>query len=304
MSVDGDTALIGAPYVDVDGKTDQGAAYIYYRNRGGPNAWGQVAKLTAPDGGVRHLFGTVALNGDTAVVGAPFARGSYLGTAYIYYRNQGGPDAWGLVAELIASGSAYADFYGGAVAVDGDTLLIGASQSWMGPGVVYVYYRNQGGPDAWGEVTKFIASDGGGNEYFGGAISLDGDTAVIAAPYAPRDGPTARQGKVYIFYRNRGGPNAWGEVVKLTTPDAAAWGHFGYSVSLSGDTTVVGALDNRIQNQSGRGIRLLPKPGRTRRLGPGGEAHPRQRTEPPVLWHRSRQRRHRFGWRLLRWRLL
>ena len=251
VAIDGDTAIAGAPYTDVDGKTDQGAAYIYYRNRGGPNAWGQVAKLTAPDGGVRHLFGTVALDGDIAVVGAPFARGNYLGTTYIYYRNQGGPDAWGLVAELIASGSAYADFYGGAVAIDGDTLLVGANQSWMGPGVVYVYYRNQDGPDAWGEVATLTASDGSRNEYFGDAVTLDGDTAVIAAPYAPSTGDKARQGKVYIFYRNQGGPDAWGEVAKLTTPDAAAWGHFGYRVSLSGDTTVVGALFTRNPNQQG-----------------------------------------------------
>ncbi len=242
VAIDGDTAIAGAPYADVDGKTDQGAAYIYYRNRGVPNAWGQVAKLTAPDGGVGDYFGTVAINGDTVVVGAPFARGSYLGAAYIYYRNQGGPDAWGLVAELIASGSAWADFYGGSVAIDGDTLLISATQSWMGPGVVYVYYRNQGGTDAWGEVAKITASDGARDEYFGGAVTLDGDTAVVSAPYAPREGYMARQGKAYVFYRDQGGPDAWGEVAKLTASDAAAWDLFGNQmVSLSGDTVIIGS---------------------------------------------------------------
>ena len=47
VTINGDTAIIGAPYADVGGNTDQGAAYIFYRDRGGPGAWGQVAKLTA-----------------------------------------------------------------------------------------------------------------------------------------------------------------------------------------------------------------------------------------------------------------
>jgi hypothetical protein len=251
VSLEGDTAIVGAPYADVDGIADQGAAYIYYRNRGGPDAWGQVAKLTASDGATYELFGSVALSGDTAVVGAPFAGGGYHGRAYVYYRNQGGPDAWGQVAILTASDGAYGDFYGGAVAVDGDTIMIGANQWWLKPGAVYVYYRNQGGPDAWGQVAKLTASDGGGNEYFGGAVALDGDTAVIAAPMAPGDGAMAQQGAVYVFYRDQGGPDAWGEVTKLTTPDAIAWGAFGSRVSLSGDTTVVGSLPTRNQNQQG-----------------------------------------------------
>jgi hypothetical protein len=251
VSISGDTALIGAPYADIGSNPDQGAAYIYYRNRGGPDAWGQVVKLTASDGATYELFGSVALSGDTAVVGAPFAGGGYHGRAYVYYRNQGGPDAWGQVAILTASDGAYGDFYGGAVAVDGDTIMVGANQWYTKPGAVYVYYRNQGGPDAWGQVAKLTASDGAGNEYFGGAVALQGDTAVIAAPMAPKDGPTAQQGKVYIFYRNRGGPDAWGQVVTLATPDAVAWGAFGFSVSLSGDTTVVGSLPTRNQNQQG-----------------------------------------------------
>ena len=251
VSISGDTALIGAPYADIGSNPDQGAAYIYYRNRGGPDAWGQVVKLTASDGATYELFGSVALSGDTAVVGAPFAGGGYHGKAYVYYRNQGGPDAWGQVAILTASDGAYGDFYGNAVAVDGDTIMIGANQWASQPGAVYVYYRNQGGSDAWGQVAKLTASDGGGDDWFGGAVALQGDTAVIAAPYAPRDGPTARQGAVYVFYRNQGGPDAWGQVVKLTTPDAIAWGAFGSSVSLSGDTTVVGSLPTRYQNQQG-----------------------------------------------------
>ncbi len=251
VSLDGDTAIIGGPEADVGGNINQGVAYIYYRNRGGPDAWGQVVKLTAPDGAAYDRFGTVALSGDTAVVGAPFFGGYYNGKAYVYYRNQGGPDAWGLVAELTASGGAAYDFYGGAVAIDGDTLLVSATQSWAGPGVVYVYHRNQGGSDAWGEVARFTASDVSRDEYFGGAVTLDGDTAVVAAPYAPRDGEMARQGAVYVFYRDQGGPDAWGQVAKLTTPDAAAFAHFGYSVSLSGDTTVVGALYTRNPNQQG-----------------------------------------------------
>jgi hypothetical protein len=260
VSLDGNTAIAGAPYTDVDGRAEQGAAYVYYRDQGGPNAWGQVARLIASDGEAYDYFGSVALSGDTAVVGAFKATVNgqwWQGAAYVFYRNQGGPDAWGQVAKLTASDGAATDFFGAAVAVDGDTIMVGANQWYSKPGAVYVYFRNQGGQDAWGQVVKLTASDVGGNEYFGGAVTLDGDTAVIAAAYTPSGGDKPLQGAAYVFYRNQGGPDAWGEVAKLTASDAAAWDLFGNQVSLSGDTVIIGSPKADVNGNTDQGAAYI-----------------------------------------------
>ena len=96
VTLSGDTAIIGAPGADVVGNTDQGAAYVFYRDQCSPDAWGQVAKLTAADGLRDDYFGSsVSVDGDAAVVGARYAEvgGEPKGAAYAFYRDQGGADA-------------------------------------------------------------------------------------------------------------------------------------------------------------------------------------------------------------------
>ena len=63
--------VVGAPLADTANGADEGVAYLYYRNSGGADAWGEVAKLTPSDGAVEDYFGwSVAVSGDTVVVGA------------------------------------------------------------------------------------------------------------------------------------------------------------------------------------------------------------------------------------------
>ena len=95
MSVSGDTAVIGANLADVGGNWYQGAAYAFYRNLGGADAWGQVAKLTAADGAGGDWFGdSVSVSGDTALVGAYAASGPrpVQGAAYVHALPPGAAD--------------------------------------------------------------------------------------------------------------------------------------------------------------------------------------------------------------------
>ena len=118
------------------------------------------ARLTAFDGADKDLFGaSVAMSGDTVVVGAFNADGggSNRGAAYIYARNQGGTDNWGLVKKLTSSDIADDDWFGGAVAIDGDTVVVGASGedgAGLDRGAAYVFARNQGGANNWGQVEE------------------------------------------------------------------------------------------------------------------------------------------------------
>ena len=124
VAVSGDTAIIGA-FGDDDKGDYSGSAYIFVRVAGG--TWSQQAKLTAADGTAGDYFGSsVAVSGDTAVIGADGDddKGDYSGAAYIFVRAAGG--TWSQQAKLTAADGAAYDYFGGSVAVDGDTAVIGA----------------------------------------------------------------------------------------------------------------------------------------------------------------------------------
>jgi len=246
-SISGDTIVVGAPTADVGGNNWQGAAYVFYRNQGGANAWGQAAKLAANDGAAQDDFGdSVAVSGDTVVVGAWVADvggNADQGAAYVFYRNQGGPDAWGQVVKLTAAYGAAEDYFGDSVAVSGDTAVAGVPYADVGgnadQGAAYIFYRNQDGADAWGQVAKLTAA-GTAGDFFGGSVSVSGDTVVAGAPYADVSAGDVH-GAAYVFYRDHGGADAWGQVAKLSADDGAYQDEFGISVSVNGDTAVVGA---------------------------------------------------------------
>ena len=245
VAISGDTVVVGAVMED-DAGTDRGAAYVFDRNSGGPDAWGEVAKLTASDAEDLDYFGrSVAISGDTVVVGADYAdgAGTDCGAAYIFARNQGGPDAWGEVAILTASDAQEGDNFGFSVAISGDYAVVGAHKedgaAGTDRGAAYVFDRNSGGPDAWGEVAILTASDAEDGDEFGCSVSIGGDFVVVGADH--KDGAGTDSGAAYVFDRNQDGTDAWGEVVILTASDAEANDQFGWSVAISSDSVVIGA---------------------------------------------------------------
>jgi len=238
VAIDGDFIVVGAFYED-DAGSDSGAAYIYERNSGGQDNWGEVKKLTASDAQADDRFGwSVAIYGDFIIVGAYYedGGGTDLGAAYIFNRNSGGQDNWGEVKKLTASDAEDYDWYGSTVAIDGDHIVIGAYRENSTRGAVYIYDRNSGGQDNWGEVKKLIGED---YSNFGFSVALSGDYLAVGANF--EDGSGLRQGAAYIFYRNSGGQDNWGEVMRLTALDAQDEDRYGGSVDIDGDYVVVGA---------------------------------------------------------------
>ena len=144
VAIDGDTMVVGANDEDLGIKA--GAAFIFQRNEGGADAWGQVAKLTASDGVIYGNFGvSVSISGDTVVIGSSgyddadclFSR------IHIFGRNQGGADAWGLVERSIQPpGEDDSVGFASAIAISGNIILVGAhSEDAFDPdwGAAYVY---------------------------------------------------------------------------------------------------------------------------------------------------------------------
>ena len=235
VAVSGDTAVVGARLEDA-GDTDAGAAYVFQRDQGGTDNWGEVKKLTASDAQTDDQFGTsVAISGDTAVVGGGSG-------AYLFERNQGGPDTWGEVKKLTASDTTDFDAFGVGVAISGATAIVGAFLKDTGAnnaGAAYVFQRDQGGAGNWGEVKKLTASDAQANDWFGESVAVGGDTVVVGARFEGSGGSLA--GAAYVFQRDQGGTDNWGEVKKLTASDAQAKDNFGISVAISGNRAVAGA---------------------------------------------------------------
>jgi hypothetical protein len=235
VSVDGDTALIGA-YADDDKGTDSGSAYVFTRSGG---TWSQQAKLTAADGAATDYFGlSVALDGDTALIGAQHDddKGGNSGSAYVFTRSGG---TWSQQAKLTAADGATSDMFGSRVALDGNTALIGSysdDDKGAESGSAYVFTRSGG---TWSQQAKFTASDGAASDWFGYSVSLDGDAALIGS--RNDDDKGVDSGSAYVFTRSGG---TWSQQAKLTAADGAAGDYFSFVLSLDGDTVLVGALQD------------------------------------------------------------
>ena len=235
VAVDGETAVVGAYGPD----SSKGAAYVLVRQSG---AWSQVAKLTALDGQDNDQFGrSVAVDGDTVVVGAALGEGGVdnAGAAYVFTKpGTGWADATE-TAKLTASDGADTDLFGFSLAMDGDTVVVGAywdDDNGDDSGSVYVFTKAT--DSEWADATetvKLTASDGAAGDSFGISMALDGDTMAAGAP------EDDDSGSAYVFTRQAG---AWSEVARLTAYGGAAEDNFGFSVAVDGDTVVVGATQD------------------------------------------------------------
>ena len=189
---------------------------------------------------------SVSISGDTAVAGA-HAEGTVIpapGWAYVYDRNEGGPGNWGEVAILAASDGQADDRFGWASAISGDTIVVGAYQAdpygGNSAGAAYVFQRDHGGAGNWGEVVKLIPYDGEPNDNFGYAVAISGDTIVIGARSEGTSSPNLRAGAAYVFERDSGGADNWGQSAKFKAATPIHNEKFGAAVAISGDTIAVG----------------------------------------------------------------
>lgn len=247
VAVSGETIVVGA----FGDSNAAGAAYIF---SGDVEVWEEISKRFAADtSGGDGLGYTVAVSGDVIVVSAPWENtgGTSAGAAYVFHRMADGVDQWGEVTKLTGSTPKSADYFGASLAVSGDVIVIGSNDSnagVVGAGAAYVYYRNEGGINAWGEVIKLTASDAQSGMVFGKSVSVSGDVIVVGA--SGEDTLATNAGAAYVFHRNKGGVDAWGEVIKLNALDAEGGDQYGWSVAVSGDVIVVGAFGEESGGQN------------------------------------------------------
>jgi len=268
VAFDGLTGLVGDPGFD---EFNQSAGSVHAFSRVG-GEWTRTAELL-PDADLQRDpdFGwSVALDGDTAVVGAPDQdneRGSRAGTAYVFSR---AGDDWIREAALVANDGDDDDAFGWSVAVEGDTALVGAMRdehpNGENAGSAYVFSRSNG---SWSQQAKLVPDDGDADDEFGRSVALDGDRAVVGASQ-DEDPNGAGAGSAYVFARTDGG---WSRESKLVDPEGIPGAAFGRSVAAAEGTAFVGAYaDDRFGETAGS-AHAFSRPdgewGRAARLAPG-----------------------------------
>ena len=259
VAISGDTVIVGA-MGDDETNSQSGATYIYEKPQSG---WADTAqenaKLKASDADAGDSFGnSVAISGDTVVVGAygDDETKSSSGAAYIYEKPQSGwADTTQENAKLKASDADEEDEFGKSVAISGDTVVIGADKdddTNNDSGAAYIYTKPQSG---WANTThenaKLKASDADAYDYFGWSVAISGKTIVVGAEND--DETNDDSGAAYIYEKPQSGwTDTAQENAKLKASDADGGDSFGYSVAMSGDTVVVGAIgDDKTEFNSG-----------------------------------------------------
>ncbi len=268
VAVSGDTVIVGVPgeasnatTVNGDGSNNSasgaGATYVFVRSG---SSWSQQAYLKANNSGAFDQFGkSVAVSGDTIVVGSPYESSnatavngdgsnnsaSGAGAAYVFVRSG---NTWSQQAYLKANNSGGSDNFGWSAAVAGDTIVIGApyeasnattvngdgsNNSFSGAGAAYVFVRSG---TTWSQQAYLKANNSRGGAIFGSSVAVAGDTVVVGA--SQESSNAARAGAAYVFVRSG---TMWSQQAYLNANNSGVADEFGTSVAVAGDTVVVGA---------------------------------------------------------------
>ncbi|HEV2400458.1 MAG TPA: FG-GAP repeat protein [Candidatus Sulfotelmatobacter sp.] len=238
VAINGNTIVIGAPYVRRN-KGPFGAVYVFVEPKTG---WATTshyhAELSPPtDQGVEGTFGSsVAFDGETVVVGGALNNLGQ-GLALVFNKPESGWSSTHSSSQLIASDGSPSDAFGSSVAVDHDTIVVGAIQDFAArQGEAYVFAKPGDGWQSSTETARLTASDGQPWDMFGASTSVVRDTIVIGALRL-----AGSTGAAYVFTRPSGGWETTTETAELTPSDGFQQDFFGYAVALWKNKLMVGA---------------------------------------------------------------
>jgi choice-of-anchor B domain-containing protein len=183
-------------------------------------------------------FGSaVAIAGDEVLVAEPL-NATKPGLVYVYRKDRNG--TWTEAAQLKASDASNLDRFGRWLAVDGSTLVIGATSRDSSKGGAYVFQR--GGNGAWAEVARLLATDAKAGDALGRSVALSGRFALVGSA-----GHNGGAGAAYLFRRDDAG--RWSQHAKLAPAVLQPNDFFGFVVALDGENALVAAVNR--QNRQG-----------------------------------------------------
>ena len=200
VSISGNTVAVGAYFAAVNFNTGQGAAYVFTEPSSGWTSMTQTAKLTASDGGMNDFLGvSIAISGNMVVLGAyggtVFGGNSDQGAAYVFTQPASGWTDMSQSATLTASDGQAGDYFGGSVAISGNTVVVGAWGVTLGEGSAYVFTQSG---STWTQTDQLTSPDDASGDSLGDAVSISGNTVVLGAPLATV-GQNSSQGVAYVY---------------------------------------------------------------------------------------------------------
>ena len=240
LDIDAERAVVGAPG-DSEGGAGAGAAYVFER---AGTSWVEDAKLTSSLAAANDTMGSaVALDGDSVAVGLP---GAGAGEVLVFVREANGYTEQARLTALDAGPGDLA--FGAAVALRGDTLVVGAPRdnnaNGVDAGAIYVFERSG---TTWAFGQKVVPDDVVSADVFGSAVSMSGDLAVVGTPR----GFSGASGKAYVFDTMS---TPWTQLARLDPSGGALSDGFGTSVAVVGERVLVGAPFDASQGpQAGAG---------------------------------------------------
>ncbi len=252
ISENGNLVAIGAYFEDTGGSV-AGSVYIFGKDEGGVDNWGEIKKIQSGDIQAGDQFGyrvTVSEDGQYIIVGANSedTTESNAGSVYVFGKDEGGVDNWGEMKKIQASDPQVNGYFGSSLSISADNnkLIAGAygadSGSVVG-GAVYIFGKDEGGINNWGEIKKIVSTDIQADDRFGFSLSISGNGDIIAAGSYTEDTGNSDAGAVYVFGKDEGGVDNWGQVKKIQAEETEIEAYFGRSLSLSknGNILIVGS---------------------------------------------------------------
>ena len=253
IAVDGDT-LISGSIGWYNTHPGEGGAFIYVRNNQGTpdytgdDTWEYQTTLLTPDAdGVSDFFGwSVDISGNTAVVGALYGDGTAenMGAVYVYTRSN---EVWTFQQKLTVSDTIDNGYFGDLVAIEGNTIVVGARSTDNYTGSAYVFTQVDG---VWTETAKLTADSPEIQSQFASSIDIENSTIIIGARFESET--YEKSGAVFIFNEQDG---VWTQTQKLKDPTPTLQGSYGNSVSIEGNLMLIGAISgNNLPNSTGKAI--------------------------------------------------
>jgi len=257
VAISGNSVVVGAPAKTISGASSRGAAYTFFRSG---EVWNQVQQLSSTDPAASDTFGfSVAISPTYVVVGASrktIGTNTRQGAVYVFSiagSSTAGP-VWSQDQRLTATDGATTDEFGSSVAISGTSILVGAPRKTVlgnaNEGAAYVFLRSTF--SVWIQQIRLVTANAA-NAYFGTAVAIAGDRAVVGA-YGKAISGNAGQGVAYVYLRTSGN---WAVTHTLATPDNAAGDSFGYSVAIQGDYVLIGAPNRDNNGTSNQGAVYL-----------------------------------------------
>ncbi|MCP5535891.1 MAG: FG-GAP repeat protein [Akkermansiaceae bacterium] len=243
VAVENDRALVGAPLE----RNARGAAYVFERS--GTN-WTQQTKLIAADETAYSSFGVaVDMSGDTAAIGSDqktIDSAVAAGCVYIFTTSNG---VWSQQQKLTATDATAYHEFGGELAISGETILIGAKNTYYNPpvfrgtgyGSAYIFARSGA---TWTQQAKLLPAVEEFNDYFGSSVALDGPIAMVGSPLRDR-GAESNLGEVFIYRRSG---STWSQETSIVSDISTPSQSFGSAIALTGYTALVGASSTEAVN--------------------------------------------------------